>query len=186
MPATRTPYRLPPSSILKRSAGDRDFQPRTTSGSPANCSRRSRRFGVEARLIGMVNGPRVTRYELQLAAGTKVNRVSQLRDDLAYALATTEIRILAPIPGKQAVGVEVPNSSSNLVTLGDIYGDPPTGSSPLTAWLGKDIAGSRGRLRPGQDAAPADRRHHRIGQVGLRSTRSCARSCCERHRTRCG
>ena len=92
-------------------------------------------------MIGMVNGPRVTRYELQLAPGIKVSRVSQLRDDLAYALATTEIRILAPIPGKQAVGVEVPNLSANLVTLGDIYAEPPAGSSPLTAWLGKDISG---------------------------------------------
>ncbi len=84
----------------------------------------------------------MTRYELQLAAGTKVSRVSQLRDDLAYALATTEIRILAPIPGKQAVGVEVPNSSANLVTLGDIFQDAPAGASPLTAWLGKDISGA--------------------------------------------
>ncbi len=90
----------------------------------------------------MVNGPRVTRFELQLAPGTKVSRVSALRDDLAYALATTEIRILAPIPGKQAVGVEVPNTSSNMVTLGDIYATPPEGSSPLTAWLGKDITGA--------------------------------------------
>src|SRR4029078_1365830 len=64
------------------------------------------------------------------------------RDDLAYALATTEIRILAPIPGKQAVGVEVPNTSHNTVTLGDIFGEPAAGSSPLTAWLGKDISGA--------------------------------------------
>ncbi|HEU0194434.1 MAG TPA: DNA translocase FtsK 4TM domain-containing protein [Gaiellales bacterium] len=141
MPSPRTPYRLPPASILKRT--------RAVAASTQDHERVARQllealasFGVEARLIGMVSGPRVTRYELQLAAGTKVNRVSQLRDDLAYALATTEIRILAPIPGKQAVGVEVPNSSSNLVTLGDIYGDAPAGSSPLTAWLGKDIAGN--------------------------------------------
>ena len=73
----------------------------------------------------MISGPRVTRYELQLAPGTKVGKVAQLRDDLSYALATTEIRILAPIPGKQAVGVEVPNLTPNLVTLGDIYGDIP-------------------------------------------------------------
>ena len=71
-----------------------------------------------------------------------MSRVSQLRDDLAYALATTEIRILAPIPGKQAVGVEVPNTSANLVTLGDIFQDAPEGASPLTAWLGKDISGA--------------------------------------------
>jgi S-DNA-T family DNA segregation ATPase FtsK/SpoIIIE len=96
--------------------------------------------GVEARLIGTVSGPRVTRYEMQLAAGTKVSRVTALRDDLAYALATTEIRILAPIPGKQAVGVEVPNRSPNLVSLGDLVDEPATGS-PLTVWLGKDISG---------------------------------------------
>jgi DNA segregation ATPase FtsK/SpoIIIE, S-DNA-T family len=139
-PPGRTPYRLPRATILKRSAASR--------GSGQDHERIARQlvealanFGVEARVVGMVTGPRVTRYELQLAPGIKVNRVSQLRDDLAYALATTEIRILAPIPGKQAVGVEVPNLSANLVTLGDIYADPPAGSSPLTAWLGKDISG---------------------------------------------
>ena len=138
--AGRVPYRLPQASILKRSAAtrgaaqDHDRIARQLVEALAN-------FGVEARVIGMVTGPRVTRYELQLAPGIKVSRVSQLRDDLAYALATTEIRILAPIPGKQAVGVEVPNLSANLVTLGDIYTEPPAGSSPLTAWLGKDISG---------------------------------------------
>jgi S-DNA-T family DNA segregation ATPase FtsK/SpoIIIE len=68
--------------------------------------------------------------------------VAALKDDLSYALATTEIRILAPIPGKQAVGVEVPNLAPNLVTLGDIYDDLPATSSPLSVWLGKDISGN--------------------------------------------
>ncbi len=67
--------------------------------------------------------------------------MAALRDDLCYALATTEIRILAPIPGKQAVGVEVPNLSPNLVTLGDIYGEIPAGASPVSVWLGKGIDG---------------------------------------------
>ena len=93
-------------------------------------------------MIGQIAGPRVTRYELQLAPGTKVGKVAQLKDDLSYALATTEIRILAPIPGKQAVGVEVPNLSPNLVTLGDIYDDLPQTASPLSVWLGKDISGA--------------------------------------------
>jgi S-DNA-T family DNA segregation ATPase FtsK/SpoIIIE len=100
-----------------------------------------RHFGVEARLLGTVSGPHVSRYELQLAPGTKVAKVAQLRDDLAYALASTDIRILAPIPGKKAVGVEVPNQRRRLVRLGDIYGDPPKGSSPLLCWLGKDVSG---------------------------------------------
>jgi S-DNA-T family DNA segregation ATPase FtsK/SpoIIIE len=99
-------------------------------------------FGVEATVIGQISGPRVTRYELQLAPGTKVGKVANLKDDLSYALATTEIRILAPIPGKQAVGVEVPNLSPNLVTLGDIYADLPESASPLSVWLGKDISGA--------------------------------------------
>ena len=58
-------------------------------------------FGVQANVIGQISGPRVTRYELQLAPGTKVSKVAQLKDDLSYALATTEIRILAPIPGSR-------------------------------------------------------------------------------------
>jgi S-DNA-T family DNA segregation ATPase FtsK/SpoIIIE len=99
-------------------------------------------FGVEATVIGQIAGPRVTRYELQLAPGTKVGKVANLKDDLSYALATTEIRILAPIPGKQAVGVEVPNLSPNLVTLGDIFDDLPATASPLSVWLGKDISGA--------------------------------------------
>jgi S-DNA-T family DNA segregation ATPase FtsK/SpoIIIE len=99
-------------------------------------------FGVEAKIVGTVVGPHVSRYELRLAPGTKVSKITQLRDDLAYALASTDIRILAPIPGKQAVGVEVPNQRRRLVRLGDIYGGRPAGSSPLVAWLGKDISGS--------------------------------------------
>ncbi len=98
-------------------------------------------FGVEATIVGQIAGPRVTRYELQLAPGTKVSKVAGLKDDLSYALATTEIRILAPIPGKQAVGVEVPNLAPKIVTLGDIYDDLPGSASPLAVWLGKDISG---------------------------------------------
>ncbi len=98
-------------------------------------------FGVEAKVIGTVAGPHITRYELRLAPGTKVAKVAQLKDDLAYALAATDIRILAPIPGKQAVGVEVPNAHRRIVKLGDVFQAPPKDWSPLTVWLGKDVAG---------------------------------------------
>jgi S-DNA-T family DNA segregation ATPase FtsK/SpoIIIE len=98
-------------------------------------------FGIQAKVIGRVTGPHITRYELRLAPGTKVSKVAQLKDDLAYALAATEIRILAPIPGKQAVGVEVPNARRRIVHLGDVFQEPPADWSPLTVWLGKDIAG---------------------------------------------
>jgi DNA segregation ATPase FtsK/SpoIIIE, S-DNA-T family len=98
-------------------------------------------FGVDARVIGMVAGPHITRYELRLAPGIKVAKVAQLKDDLAYALAASDIRILAPIPGKQAVGVEVPNARRRIVHLGDVMQSTPDGWSPLTVWLGKDVAG---------------------------------------------
>jgi DNA segregation ATPase FtsK/SpoIIIE, S-DNA-T family len=135
-------YQLPDPGVLRRS--------RARKGQPAKAAEKTSNallealanFGVDANLIGQVVGPRVTRYELQLAPGTKVGKVAALKDDLAYALATTEIRILAPIPGKQAVGVEVPNLSPNVVTLGDIYDELPTSASPLSVWLGKDISGA--------------------------------------------
>jgi S-DNA-T family DNA segregation ATPase FtsK/SpoIIIE len=98
-------------------------------------------FGIDAKVIGRVTGPHITRYEIRLAPGIKVAKIAQLKDDLAYALAATDIRILAPIPGKQAVGVEVPNARRKIVHLGDVYQEPPADWSPLTVWLGKDIAG---------------------------------------------
>ncbi|MGH2868788.1 MAG: DNA translocase FtsK [Solirubrobacteraceae bacterium] len=98
-------------------------------------------FGIEAKVIGRVTGPHITRYEMRLAPGIKVAKIAQLKDDLAYALAATDIRILAPIPGKQAVGVEVPNALRKIVHLGDVFQSAPPDWSPLTVWLGKDIAG---------------------------------------------
>jgi S-DNA-T family DNA segregation ATPase FtsK/SpoIIIE len=141
-PAETTEYRLPDREVLRRS--------KAAAGASADGGARIAEvlvqtlanFGIDANVVGQIAGPRVTRYELQLAPGTKVSKVAALRDDLSYALATTEIRILAPIPGKQAVGVEVPNLSPNLVTLGDIYGDLPATASPLAVWLGKDISGT--------------------------------------------
>jgi len=99
-------------------------------------------FGVDARVIATIAGPHITRYELRLAPGTKVAKVAQLKDDLAYALAASDIRVLAPIPGKQAVGVEVPNLKRRIVHLGDVLTtNLPEGWSPLTVCLGKDVAG---------------------------------------------
>jgi S-DNA-T family DNA segregation ATPase FtsK/SpoIIIE len=98
-------------------------------------------FGIESKLVGTVAGPHVTRFELRLAPGTKMSKVANLKDDLAYALASTDIRILAPIPGKQAVGVEVPNINRAMVRLGDVYQALPKDWSPVSVWLGKDIAG---------------------------------------------
>jgi S-DNA-T family DNA segregation ATPase FtsK/SpoIIIE len=135
-------YRLPDRTVLRTSPAGAPATGEAGAKTAELLVRTLSEFGVEAGVTGQISGPRVTRYELQLAPGTKVSKVAGLKDDLSYALATTEIRILAPIPGKQAVGVEVPNLSPKLVTLGDIFGDLPATASPLSVWLGKDISGN--------------------------------------------
>ncbi|HEX2784393.1 MAG TPA: DNA translocase FtsK [Ilumatobacteraceae bacterium] len=99
--------------------------------------------GVETRLLGQTVGPTVTRYELELGTGVKVARITSLNRDIAYAMAATDVRILAPIPGRSAIGVEVPNHTRQLVSLGDIMASPEakTATHPLDVAIGKDIAG---------------------------------------------
>jgi DNA segregation ATPase FtsK/SpoIIIE, S-DNA-T family len=142
LPAEHAEYKLPDRDVLRVSPSKEGPSDETAARVADLLVQTLSHFGVAANVIGQISGPRVTRYELQLAPGTKVAKVAALKDDLSYALATTEIRILAPIPGKQAVGVEVPNLSPNLVTLGDIFDDLPATASPLSVWLGKDISGA--------------------------------------------
>ena len=101
-------------------------------------------FDVMARVVGWVPGPTVTMFELEIAKGIKLNRVTALSDDLALALAAPTIRFLAPIPGKSYVGIEVPNAGRATVTLGDVLhsgliADP----RPLLLAIGKDVAGEQ-------------------------------------------
>jgi S-DNA-T family DNA segregation ATPase FtsK/SpoIIIE len=135
-------YEAPPARVLEKGKADSGPDPRDHEAVGNKLTETLGHFGVEARIIGIVSGPHVSRYELRLAPGTKVKKVTELANDLAYALASTDIRILAPIPGKQAVGVEVPNRRRRLVRLGDIYQGRPAKTSPLVGWLGKDIAGN--------------------------------------------
>jgi DNA segregation ATPase FtsK/SpoIIIE, S-DNA-T family len=135
-------FHLPDTRILKRSTAEQ-AKP-DTAGQEKTATRLVEalgHLGVQAQVIGAVAGPHITRYELQLAPGVKMAKVANLKNDLAYALAATEIRILAPIPGKRAVGVEVPNRHRRVVTLGDVFSEPPRDFSPLTVWLGKDVSG---------------------------------------------
>jgi DNA segregation ATPase FtsK/SpoIIIE, S-DNA-T family len=136
-------WQLPDASALLTRSSAEQTRPDTAgqARTATNLVEALGHFGVQAKVIGTVAGPHITRYELRLAPGTKVAKVAQLKDDLAYALAATDIRILAPIPGKQAVGVEVPNAHRRIVKLGDVYQAPPKDWSPLTVWLGKDVAG---------------------------------------------
>jgi S-DNA-T family DNA segregation ATPase FtsK/SpoIIIE len=141
-PTSRADYRLPDRKLLKASPPAAKGSGETGARTADLLVQTLAHFGVDATIVGQIAGPRVVRYELQLAPGTKVSKVAALKDDLSYALATTEIRILAPIPGKQAVGVEVPNLSPKLVTLGDVFDDLPGSASPLSVWIGKDISGN--------------------------------------------
>ena len=99
--------------------------------------------GVATRLVGHTVGPTVTRFELELGPGVKVARVTSLAKDIAYAMASPDVRILAPIPGKSAIGVEVPNRRRQLVTLGDVLASEEArkATHPLEVALGRDIAG---------------------------------------------
>jgi DNA segregation ATPase FtsK/SpoIIIE-like protein len=99
-------YQLPDRAILRRAPAANELSADVAERTASALVQTLAHFGIDATIVGQISGPRVTRYELQLAPGTKVSKVAALKDDLSYALATTEIRILAPIPGKQAVGVE--------------------------------------------------------------------------------
>jgi S-DNA-T family DNA segregation ATPase FtsK/SpoIIIE len=135
-------YRPPPAKLLERGKNDKGPDPRDHEAVGRKLVETLGHFGVEAKIVGIVTGPHVSRFELRLAPGTKVKKVTELANDIAYALASTDIRILAPIPGKQAVGVEVPNRTRKMVRLGDIYAGRPEKTSPLVAWLGKGIDGN--------------------------------------------
>jgi S-DNA-T family DNA segregation ATPase FtsK/SpoIIIE len=135
-------YRPPSHKLLERGKGDKGPDPKDQEAVGRKLVETLGHFGVEAKIVGVVSGPHVSRFELRLAPGTKVKKVTELANDIAYALASTDIRILAPIPGKQAVGVEVPNRTRKMVRLGDIYAGRPEKTSPLVAWLGKGIDGN--------------------------------------------
>lgn len=135
-------YRLPPLDLLDVGGGEEQNR-RHLEDTANQLEDTLRQHGVDARLTKIVPGPTVTRYEIELAPGVKVNRVSNLSHDIAYALATPDVRLLVPIPGKSAIGVEVPNRRRRLVSLGDILrsDEAARATHPLAVGLGMDISG---------------------------------------------
>ncbi|MEA2016716.1 MAG: DNA translocase FtsK 4TM domain-containing protein [Actinomycetota bacterium] len=137
-------YRLPPINLLKKS---RDVPPRLykqgVKERANTLSKLLRDFNLDARIEKIVNGPTVTLYELKLQPGVKVQRLLSLEDDFCVALGSPDIRILTPIPGKSAIGIEVPNSIRSIVTLGDIFtaDDKNITENLLNVPLGKNLSG---------------------------------------------
>ena len=135
-------WTLPPLEVLGRSSVQ-DVDRASVEATGRRLEHALAEHGVETRLIGVVVGPTVSRFELELGPGVKVNRVTSLHKDIAYAMATPDVRILAPIPGKQAIGVEVPNSRRQIVTVGDLLfsEEAAAATDPLDVVLGRDITG---------------------------------------------
>jgi len=135
-------YRIPPLELL-RAGIPRSVSTRSSAGTIRTLEATLRDFGVDAAVARVTRGPTVTRFEVELGQGVKVNRVKALANDIAYALATPDVRMLAPIPGKSAIGIEVPNPERELVTLGDILVSNKAKADlhPMIVGLGKDISG---------------------------------------------
>lgn len=141
----RLEYRLPPITCLdppKFSKGD-DFTSEMKSTSQ-KLVETLKSFGVETNLVGVSRGPSVTRYELQPAPGVKISKITNLSDDIALNLASSGVRIEAPIPNKSAVGIEIPNRNKSMVTLREIISSSEfqNAKSKLNVALGKDITGN--------------------------------------------
>jgi S-DNA-T family DNA segregation ATPase FtsK/SpoIIIE len=141
-------YRLPPLDILRLSEGGGHSR-RGLEETAAELEETLKQHGVDARLTRIVPGPTVTRYEVELAPGVKVSRVTTLSHDIAYAMASPDVRILAPIPGRSAIGIEVPNRRRHVVTVGDILSSSVAAEDPdpMLVALGKDVSGRPRMLR---------------------------------------
>lgn len=143
-PGEERPYELPPLDLLHTGKALGVDPSRTIAAQSRALQETFDQFGINAKVARSSRGPTVTRFEVEIGPGVKVNKVANLGDDIAYALAAPDVRIVAPIPGKSAIGIEVPNSERDLITLGDVLRSDVAvrDEHPLSVALGVDIAGA--------------------------------------------
>ena len=136
-------YEFPPIEFLNEGKSTAKNSKKAITDTASKLQRTLHSFGVAAKVENVSVGPTITRYELKPAEGVRVSKIANLADDIALNLAAESIRIEAPIPGKQAVGIEIPNKEKNMVVLRDIIADEKfqNAKSKLSFAVGKEVAG---------------------------------------------